>query len=65
LLIKTLSKGTGAFTISLEMKPTGPETYDAAGKRMFVIITADCPLIPSERLNALTRFHSSSSAIVE
>ena len=58
-----LPKGTEAFTLTVEMKPTEAQKQMVQrAKRMPVIITTDCPLIPSEQLSALTRFRPSRPA---
>ena len=58
-----LPKGTEAFTLTAEMKPTeAQKKMVQRAKRMPVIITTDCPLISPERLSSLTRFRSSRPA---
>lgn len=58
-----LPKGTEAFTLTAEMKPTeAQKKMVQRAKRMPVIITTDCPLISPEHLSSFIRFRSSRPA---
>ena len=61
-----LPKGTEAYTLTSEMKPTEAQKQMVQrAKRMPIIITTDCPLIPTEKLSALTRFRPSRPSSVK
>ena len=61
-----IPKGTEAFTLTAEMKPTEAQKQMVQrAKRMPVVITTDCPLIPTERLATLTRVRPSRPAVAE
>ena len=61
-----LPKGTETFTLTVEMQPTeAQKKMVQLAKRMPVIITTDCPLIPTEQLSAFTRFRSSRPVAVK
>ena len=61
-----LPKGTEAFTLSSGMKPTeAQKKMVQRAKRLPVVITTDCPLIPTEQLSALTRFRASRPTSVK
>ncbi len=61
-----LPKETEAFTLTAEMKPTeAQKKMVQRAKKMPVVITTDCPLIPMEQLSALTRFRPSRPVAVK
>jgi hypothetical protein len=61
-----LPKGTEAFTLTVEMQPTeAQKRMVQRAKQMPVVITTDCPLIPSEQLSSFTRFRQSRPTVAK